>query len=159
MSEGLSSARRLWIAVFSAGVLLAVLWPMLREPRVDGFPLSTYPMFSHGRDKAQAQIFHVVGFSTEGRHRPVPPELVGTEEIMQAYQTVRVAIRRGHAAELCQRAAQLVAADPDHADIDRLEVRSDTYDSIAYFAGDKKPRGTRVHARCSVASATGEVEG
>lgn len=151
VGEAMGLARRLWAASFSVLVIVAVLWPMLREPRVDGFPLSTYPMFSHGRERARAEIFHVVGFSREGRHRPMSPELLGTSEIMQAYQTARVAIRSGHSGELCERVAERVRVDPEHADIDRLEVRSDVYDSLAYFDGDTKPRSTRVHARCSVA--------
>ncbi|MCA9650101.1 MAG: hypothetical protein H6712_18370 [Myxococcales bacterium] len=151
--EPLSPARRLWIAALSGALLLAIVWPMLREPREDDFPLSTYPMFSYGRERARAEIVHVVGFSREGRHRPVPPELLGTEEVMQAHQTVRVAIRRGHADELCQRAAQRVRAEPGFEDLEQLEVRTDFYESIAYFDGDTKPRATRVHARCPVEEA------
>lgn len=149
MSE-LSPGQRLAVAAFSVGLLLAVLWPILRDPPQDGFPLSNYPMFSQDRRSATAEVPHVVGLSSTGRHRPVPPSLLGTEEVMQAHQTVRVAIRRGHARELCQRTAERVRADPEHADLERLEVRTDVYDAIAYFAGDTKPRGTRIHARCSV---------
>lgn len=146
----MSPPRRLWALAFSLVVIGLVLLPMLREPRRDGFPLSTYPMFSHGRDRATTEVPHVVGFSREGRHRPVPPDLLQTSEIMQAYQTVRVAIRRGNAAELCRVTAQRVRADPDYADLEHLEVRTDVYDSLAYFTGDTKPRSTRVHARCEV---------
>lgn len=147
---------RLLVATFSVGLLLAVLYPILRDPPRDGFPLSNYPMFSHGRRDAQTELGHVVGFSREGRHRPVPPELLGTEEIMQAYQTVRVAIRRGHAKALCQRTAERVQAEPAFADLERLEVRTDTYDALAYFDGDTKPRATRIHARCPVGPEAGQ---
>jgi hypothetical protein len=146
----LGRGQRVWVAAWSVGLLLAVLWPILRDPPQDGFPLSNYPMFSADRRNADAEIGHVVGFSREGRHRPVPPELLGTEEIMQASQTVRVAIRGGFAADLCRRTAARVQADPDHADLERLEVRTDWYDALAYFAGDTKPRRTHVHARCPV---------
>lgn len=149
-SAELGRGPRLWAATFSMGLLLAVLWPILRDPPRDGFPLSNYPMFSHGRRSAEADVPHVVGWSREGRHRPVPPALLGTKEVMQAHQTVRVAIRRGHAAELCRRTAERVRADPEHADLERLEVRTDTYDAIAYFTGDTKPRAARIHARCPV---------
>jgi hypothetical protein len=151
----LGRGQRLWAATFSAGLLLAVLWPIMRDPPRDGFPLSNYPMFSHGRRSAESEIVHVVGWSREGRHRPVPPELLGTEEVMQAHQTVRVAIGRGHARELCQRTADRVRADPGHADLERLEVRTDVYDAIAYFTGDTKPRATRIHARCPIGAEGG----
>jgi len=150
MTEPMSPGRRLFVALFSVGLLLIVLLPILRDPPRDGFPLSNYPMFSHARDRATAEIVHVVGLSSEGRHRPLGPELLGTAEVMQAHQTVRVAIRRGHARELCRRVAQRVRTEPEHADLHHLEVRTDHYDAIAYFAGDKRPRQTRVHARCTV---------
>jgi hypothetical protein len=152
----LGRGARLCVAVFSVGLLVAVLWPILRDPPRDGFPLSNYPMFSADRRTADAEIAHVVGFSREGRHRPVKPTVVGSEEIMQAFQTVRLAIRRGDAADLCRRAAERVRTDPDHADLERLEVRTDHYDSLAYFAGDTKPRRTQIHARCPVSAEAGE---
>lgn len=151
----LGRGQRVWVAAFSLGLLFAVLSPILRGRPKDGFPLSNYPMFSADRRSADAEIGHVVGFSREGRHRPVPPELLGTEEIMQASQTVRVAIRGGFAADLCRRTAARVQADPKHADLERLEVRTDWYDALAYFAGDTKPRRTHVHARCPVHAEAG----
>lgn len=146
----LGRGQRVWVAAWSVGLLVAVLWPILRDPPRDGFPLSNYPMFSADRRSAEAEIGHVVGYSREGRHRPLPPALLGTEEIMQAYQTVRVAIGRGQAPALCRSTAARVRADPDHADLERLEVRTDRYDGLAYFEGDTKPRATKVHARCPV---------
>jgi hypothetical protein len=153
MSEAihdLGRGQRILVAASSLGLLVALLWPILQDPPRDGFPLSNYPMFSADRRSADAEIGHVVGYSREGRHRPVTPAMVGSEEIMQAYQTVRLSIRRGDAQALCRRTAERVRADPAHADIERLEVRTDRYDALAYFAGDTKPRKTRVHARCSV---------
>jgi hypothetical protein len=151
----LGRAQRLAVALFGVGLLLAVLWPILRDPPRDGFPLSNYPMFSADRDTAEADIGHVVGFSREGRHRPVTPAIVGSEEVMQAFQTVKLAIGRGDAVELCRQAAERVQADPAYADLERLEVRTDRYDALAYFAGDTKPRRTQVHARCPVRAEAG----
>lgn len=144
--------RRLAVAAWSVGLLGLLFVPILRDPPRDGFPLSNYPMFSLAKERKDARIVHVVGYSREGRHRPIPPEVLGTEEVMQAYQIVQVAIRRGQAADLCRGTAQRVAASADHADIEHLEVRSDHYDAIGYFAGQTRPHGTRVHARCDVAA-------
>ncbi len=146
----MSVARRIFVALFSVGLLVAMLFPILRSPPRDGFPLSNYPMFSHGRERARAEIVHVVGLSREGRHRPLPPEILGTEEVMQAHQTVTVAIRGGRTAALCRRVAQVVAQEPGYEDLERLEVRTDIYDAIAYFAGNRSPQSTRVHTRCTV---------
>lgn len=147
--------RRAAVAVWSVGLIVLLLVPILRDPPRDGFPLSNYPMFSAAKERKNARIVHVVGYSTEGRHRPVPPGVLGTEEVMQAYQIVQVAIRRGQTADLCRRTAERVAADADHADIERLEVRTDFYDAIDYFDGQTRPGGTRVHATCAVNSASG----
>ncbi len=146
--------RRVAVAAWSVGLIALLFVPILRDPPRDGFPLSNYPMFSSAKERKNARIVHVVGYSTEGRHRPIPPDVLGTEEVMQAYQIVQVAIRRGQAADLCRRTAERVAADADHADIERLEVRTDFYDAIGYFAGETRPGGTRVHAACPVTSAS-----
>jgi hypothetical protein len=139
--------------VLSTSVLLAALSPLVRDRPRDDFPLSHYPMFAERRDDMHARIRHVIGRSRDGRDRPVPPDLVGTEEVMQAHQTIAVAVQRGShtAAELCQTVAARVATAPDLADIDALEVRTDVYDVIEYFAGDRRPQKVRVHARCEVA--------
>ncbi|MCA9706835.1 MAG: hypothetical protein KDK70_13365 [Myxococcales bacterium] len=152
MTPTMGPGRRVAVALWSAGLVVAVLWPILREPPRDGFPLSNYPMFSHAKTREDGRIVHVVAYSRQGRHRPVGPDLLGSEEVMQAYQTVQVAIRRGHARELCERTAARVARDPGHADVERLEVRTDLYDAVDYFAGDTKPRSTQIHARCPVAA-------
>jgi hypothetical protein len=129
-------------------MLLAVFWPMVRQ--VDGFPLSNYPMFSRAREP-EAQVFHVVGFSAHGHHRPVPPEMLGTEEVMQAHQTVRLAMRnRAASLELCEEVASRLRTARRWDDVEALEVRMDVYDTIAYWQGDRSARRTRVSARCEV---------
>jgi hypothetical protein len=134
----------------------AVLSPLFRDPPVDDFPLSNYPMFSGVPKSTVVSIDHVVGWSRDGDHRPIEPGLVDTDEVMQALQTIHVAVERGPAAaaDLCRRAASRVRADGDYGDIEVLEVRKDTYDVLRYFADGPRPIATRVVARCDVA--TGE---
>lgn len=141
------SLERVWAAVVSTLVLGAVAWPAVHGR--DSFPLSTYPMFSRPKS-ATAEVYHVVAHSRERRHRPVPPSLVGTDEIMQAFQTIKLAIRSDEAPTLCNEIATRVAEDPEYADIDRLEVRIDTFDTVGYFAGDRRPRASDVVAVCPV---------
>jgi hypothetical protein len=125
----------------------AMTWPM--HSHVDGFPLSDYPMFSRPKD-SQAVIHHVVGFSRDGMHRPMGPEQLGTDEIMQASQTAKLAIRDQRADDLCRRVAAKIVDDDDYADITKLQVRVDWYDAIAYWNGDRKPRRTILAAACPV---------
>src|SRR5690606_11333539 len=84
----MTGRERVWAALVSTVMLAAVAWPAVRGS--DGFPLSNYPMFSRPKDSI-VQVYHVVAHSREGRHRPLPPAVLGTDEIMQAYQTVKFA--------------------------------------------------------------------
>lgn len=145
-----AASERVHAGVLGLAVLGAVLSPLFREKPRDGFPLSNYPMFSAHKEDTSARISHVVGVSREGRHRPIGPDLVGTDEVMQAHQTIKVAVKRGDSARLCERTAARVAGDADFADIDALEVRTDVYDVFRYFESDPSPLHTRVHARCDV---------
>lgn len=147
---------RIFGAVVSVVLLAAVSWPALRQPPRDGFPLSTYPMFSRGRKSPRARIRHVVAIDAEGRGVVVPPRLVANEEVMQAVMTVKRAIRQGRAAQFCAEVAarvrMRVAADGGLEGIlpVRLEVRTDVHDAVAYFEGQTKPTESRVHATCPV---------
>jgi len=115
----------------------------------DSFPLSTYPMFSSPRGET-ARIDHVLGVAGWGQRRPLPPRLLGSDEIMQAHQTVSLAVRGRTTRALCQRVAQATLEDPAHADIEHIEIRTDTFDTMAYWRGDRQPRMSRVLARCEV---------
>lgn len=141
-SRWTTKAVLLWV-----GLTAAVLYPII--PDEDGFPLSNYPMFSTPKGTA-AKIYHVVGFTADGRGYPLSPEMVGTDEIMQAYQTVKLAIRGGRAAVLCKEAASRVAQSRDFAEITQLQVRIDVFESVRYWEGDRSTSKTRVLAKCGV---------
>lgn len=139
---------RRWANLVTIATLGAVLSPVVRD--TDGFPLSNYPMFSSRRDSA-VQIHHVVAWSREGAHRPVSPELVGTDEIMQAHRTIKIAVRQGRADSLCREVAKRIARDTRAwLDVDALVVRTDRYDAVAYFQVGPKPLRTTVRAQCEV---------
>jgi hypothetical protein len=144
-----SVRERAFAVLFSALTLVAVAAPLLYGK--DDFPLSNYPMFSKARP-AVARVYHVVGFSKEGNHRPLPPAAVGTDEIMQAWQTVKLAIKRGApgSSELCEKAAVYVAEHEEFSDLEWLDVRVDWFDTVAYWKGDRKPRKSQSLARCPV---------
>jgi hypothetical protein len=125
----------------------AMLWPLHRGS--DGFPLSNYPMFSREKDPV-AVIHHVIAVSSAGNHRPLTPEHLGTDEIMQASQTAKLAVQGRAAEDLCRRAAANVAADASYDDAVQLQVRVDWFDAIAYWTGDRAPRRTVIAATCSV---------
>jgi hypothetical protein len=136
--------------VLSALVVAATLWPALREPPRDSFPLSSYPMFSAVRGKAWIHV--VVGFDAAGNEYKIPPRYVANFEVMQAAETIRRAVRRRGAPQLCEEIAARVAGARRLEQVVRLEVQSRRFDAHTYFVS---PRG-RVplkqvrRARCPV---------
>lgn len=133
-------------------VLLALLaWPLTRAR--DSFPFSSFPMFAHGRPDAITSVDHLIAVAADGTRRAVPPRLVANDEVLQADTTLRSALRRGKkaAGALCRQVAARVAADPEWSDIVRLELVTEKFDAIRYFAGDTAPIARpRVRTRCKV---------
>lgn len=140
-------------AITIAIVLAAVLWPIVRGR--DGFPLSNYPMFSGDRPR-EVKIHHVIGRDAAGHGRPLPPKALGTEEVMQASESARLAARnRASADDLCRRAAGRVSAlGSGWTDIVEVEVRLDVFDAIDYWQHERRPLRGETIARCTVAGAT-----
>lgn len=134
-------------------VLGAVVSPALSSTPTDGFPLSTYPMFSHGRTDPMATMNHVVGRTTAGVEHPIPPRLVANDEVLQAKAVVDRAVRQGAATqrELCVAVADRLRTETGElAEVTSVEVRSATYDSVKYFTEDAPPVKTKVFAQCPV---------
>jgi hypothetical protein len=140
---------RAWAIAFSTGLLALVFVPVVTN--TNGYPLSNYPMFSGHRDTS-VRIVHVIAHSRTGDHRPVPPRLLDTPEIMQASQTAVVAAKTPEGAtELCTLvAANVAGAGERWSDVDVLELRADRYDSVRYWQGERKPLRSKVFARCPV---------
>lgn len=138
---------RIWSYGLGAALTIAVLLPLAGDPRADSFPLSTYPMFS-GRQSAEATIPHAVVIDAAGERSALPPVAVANDEVIQAFETLRQAVRQGPeaTARLCARAADWYAGR--HEGPARVEIVSDTYDAVAYFDGDRQPVATEVHASC-----------
>ena len=140
---------RVRAVVVAVAALFAVLWPVVRQPQVDSFPLSTYPMFTHVRPRVTA-VDVAVGVDRTGRDVPLDPGLVGgTIEVIQAAATVGASIRHGTATELCEEIAGRVAGG-GRTEVVEVVVVTDRYDVVAALT-DGAPQAQRsVHARCEV---------
>lgn len=138
----------------SAAMLALVVWPALRTPPRDSFPLSTYPMFSHGRRDPAALVERAVAVTADGRSRPVPPRLVGSDEVLQARALIARTVAQGGAPAraLCRDIAARLAPAPAFSDVVSLELRTDTFDAVAFFSGREDPIRSKLHARCKVPS-------
>ena len=144
-------ARQARAALVTVALVSLTVWPVLRRPPVDSFPHSTYPMFSENRSPV-ADIDLVVGFDDGDRKVTLSPELIaGTEEVIVAGSVVRQAVRGGptQTERLCDAVADRVAS-MGPAEVVRLSVRTERYDAVAWFAGDREPMGITDHTTCDV---------
>jgi hypothetical protein len=126
----------------TVAIVLAVLSPLVRSPRWDSFPISSFPMFSRGDLGEVMSLSHVVSVDARGDRKPVAPALVGSPEPMIAMAIAASNIARGSAAELCRRVAERIR------DASAIEVVTSTYDMRSYFR-DHQPIARTVHARCT----------
>jgi hypothetical protein len=139
-------ARR-WVAYgISLLAVAAVALPGFTDR--DSFPLSNYPMFSNDRSRITA-FDTAVGVDADGEvERLSPLRISGSFEVIHAASTVTKAIRTGDADSLCRE----IAARARHDGLVRIEVVTETYDTVRWFEGDETPIARRVHARCEVGS-------
>ena len=139
-------ARR-WVAYgISLVAVAAVALPGFTDR--DSFPLSNYPMFSNDRGRVTA-FDTAVGVDTDGNvERLSPRRISGSYEVIHAASTVSKAIRIGDADGLCREIAERARDDG----LMRIEVVTETYDTVRWFEGDETPIARRVHARCEVRS-------
>jgi hypothetical protein len=147
--RAVSARDRAWALVVSGVMVAAVAVPGLRTlleggEAPDGFPLSTYPMFA--RDPGRVvELATVVAVRPGGQVARLSPQLIaGTDQVIQAGETVRQAIDGGPSstAALCREVAGGV--DPPAT----IAVVIEEHDAVAWSAGDREPRDRRVVAEC-----------
>ena len=139
--------RRAAPIAISIAVLAAVLWPAISPDHDDGFPISNYPMFATARQR-EGRFHTAIGVTADGREVLLDPWYIGgSHEPMHALETVRFAVADDTTATLCAEIAQRL--DKRRTDISSIEVRTDTMDAVAWFAGDEDPVASVVHSRCA----------
>lgn len=137
--------------LLSAVLLGAVAAPGFRDPHADGYPLSTYPMFSQRRGRIH-EVTSARAVATDGTQARVPPRYIANAETMQAVRTLSSALRAGDRAalRLCRAIASRLrdARAPALRDAVRVELVSERVDAIAYLSGHAEPLARHVHASC-----------
>lgn len=153
----------------------AVAWPGVRSVLGggdgDGFPLSTYPMFS--RDPGRTvEVPSVVVIDADGEvHRLSPAQIARTDQVIQAGVTVRQAIDAGPSAVAALCADVAAGLDDDRWDdgddrdddgddqdgddedddrVARVAVVLERHDSHAWARGEHEPRERRTVGDCPV---------
>lgn len=147
-------ARRNRAGAASLVLLGAVLAPVRQHWRAtpgDGFPLSSYPMFT-ARRAATGTVTHLVGLDRAGQRRLLPSSVAGPGRLNQVRRQLWRAVRSGRAAEACRAVADRLAQHPGARFADVVEVRvvTGTYRLDDYFAGRTEPVAERVDAGCPV---------
>jgi hypothetical protein len=109
-------------------LLALVVSPLLRDPRDDAFPLSTYPMFAEPRS-AVLTIDYALGETASGERRTLSPQLVGTGEVLQAFVRIERAVHAGRAAALCTE----IASRLHGSDIAVVRIVTGHHDAVDYL--------------------------
>lgn len=151
VAEDLSRRQRVVARVVAAGVALAVAWPALApiagRPASDGFPLSTYPMFSRDRGEV-VEVPTVVALGDDGEVERLPPSVIAdTDQVLVAAAAVRRAVDGGPstAGALCEEVAGRAGSRGTS-----VAVVVERHDAIAWSAGDRAPLNRRQVAECPI---------
>jgi hypothetical protein len=152
MSAG-ELARRGVAYVVGLGATAAVLSPLV-SGAADSFPISTYPMFA--RAPGQPTLFAVVATAPDGTAESVPPELVGSAEVLQVKVLIQRSVQRGPLAmaELCEATAARVAAADRGGRLGFVDIVRRRYDPVAYFVTSVKPLDEERIFRCAIPATT-----
>ena len=129
--------------VVTVAVAVAVLAPTVLPGGADGFPISTYPMFTSDRGREVA-LDTVVLVDGDGRHRLSPAVIGGTDEIVLAAVVVTDAVDGGPVA--MDRLCREVAGRVDRAGT--VEIVTERHDTVALLQDDEPPVEVEVHHRC-----------
>lgn len=135
--------------VVGLGLPLAVLSPIW-SGAPDSFPLSTYPMFA--RPRGQPTLHTLVGLTADGRERRLPPEIVGSKEVLQAKVLIQRSVAEGPSAmaQLCETTAARVAESAEFRDLRALAIVARRYDPVDYFVKGPSPLEQETLSHCDV---------
>lgn len=147
--NGIGKGEQIWAGVLGLGLTLLVLSPLLSGR--DGFPLSTYPMFSSRRPEV-AWFARALAMDAEGQTQTLSPSLVVSGEPMLAVATLRRTFGQGPEAteKLCREIAARVAKDAAYVAATRVRLDQAELSVLGRFRGETDPRQVRVLAECPV---------
>ena len=143
---GIGPPRRLRAYGLSLGFLALMAWPVVRHPPRDSFPLSDFPMFSHGRPNPFMRLTHALGVRADGGRVPLSPLVAtGNREVLQAMVLLEMAAARDPA-----RGCREIAGRVRDPALVAVELVTSEFDAVRYFLEAPRPLTRQVHARCPV---------
>jgi hypothetical protein len=102
------------------------------EQRVDGFPLSYYPMFSPKRDP-HGYVSYVVGVHADGSREKLPYYTLGPGGVNQVRKQLSRALHRNRVQSHAELLAKRISERPDRADVVRVEIVRTQFDFDGYM--------------------------
>lgn len=137
-------------AVISVVLIGATLSPLVRDPKEDGYPLSTYPMFA-SRRPTELTVDYALGIARSGERTQLEPSLIGSSEVLQAHAILAHAVAHGRSSQtaLCRAIAGRVAADPDHDEVVEIQLVTGTHDAVDYLVRKRAGRES-IRMTCKV---------
>ena len=137
--------------MITTGVVAALVVPVVLDR--DGFPLSTYPMYSRARGDA-VTFATAQAVDANGTRSALTLGVVGdSDDPLIVAGELRDAIRDGRASERCEeiasRAETWNGLPPGDA---RIEVVTERHDVVAQVKGTPSLLERTVHASCEVSS-------
>ena len=130
------------------------MWPAFGDANDDGFPFSTYPMFSHPKKQSGLVLTQVLAVYPDGRKVPLPPQIsTGNQEVIQAMGTIlRESYKKKRAKAFCEDIVRRMQAsdDPEWEDVASVEIARSQFDTVAYFQTGPEPVRRRTVRRCPV---------
>ncbi len=154
--ERMRPHRDLWTGTAVSLVMTAlVLWPAFGDANEDSFPLSTYPMFSHGKPNPDLVLTQALAVFPNGDREPLPPKLAtGNEEVIQAMRMIIGETYGGEerAKSFCRDIADRVGRSPSPRwkNAIAVEIARSHFDTVAYFEKESEPLSRRTLQRCPV---------
>ena len=137
--------------LITAGVTAALMAPVVLDR--DGFPLSTYPMYSRARGDA-VTFATAQAVDADGMTSALTPGIIGeSDDPLIVAGELREAIRDGRAAQRCDEIASRAAGwrglPPGAV---RIEVVTERRDVVAQVEGAPSLLDRTIHAACEVPS-------
>jgi hypothetical protein len=137
--------------LITAGVVGALVAPVVLDR--DGFPLSTYPMYSRARGEA-VTFATAQAVDAEGTTWTLTLGIVGgSDDPLIVAGELRDAIRDGRAGQRCDEIAARARAWEGRPSGDvTIEVVTERHDVVAHVEGEPSLLERTVHAACEVPS-------
>ncbi len=138
----------------SAGMIAAVLTPIRqhwREAPRDGFPLSSYPMFTAKR-RRHGSVTYLLGTDANGERRLLHYSYLGGGGLNQVRRQLRRIVTEGRADEAAVTVASALEATPRRRDrhVTHVHVVTGRYRYDDFFTGQRDPVSEVVHSTAAV---------